>query len=121
MVDSRQTNAEIRQWYLERVSHIPALNQQWLAAGLSAQERAAKAWRMRHEARLEARAMMTDPTEVALLRARDMAHYGNPNGPTFEFLVEQARKVGLEEHAIYDAIIDGSYRTNIGINQRLGL
>jgi hypothetical protein len=76
---------------------------------------------MRHEARLKARAMMTDPSEVALLRARDMAHYGNLDGPTFEFLVEQARKSGLEEHAIYDAIIDDSYRTNIGINQRLGL
>lgn len=76
---------------------------------------------MRHEARLEARAMMTDPTEVALLRARDMISYGNPDGPTFEFLVEQARQAGLEEQAIYDAIIDGSYRTNIGINRQLGL
>jgi hypothetical protein len=46
---------------------------------------------MRHTARLEARAMMADPTEVELLRARDMALYGNADGPTFAFLVEQGR------------------------------
>ena len=67
MVDCRRTNAEIRQWYLEQVSSIPELNQQWLAAGLPARERTERAWRMRHTARLEVRAMMANPTEVELL------------------------------------------------------
>jgi len=120
MVDYRRTNAEIRQWYLEQVSSIPELNQQWLAAGLSARERAERAWRMRHTARLAARAMMADPTEVELLRARDMALYGNADGPTFAFLVEQGRRAGLTEPAIYEAIIEGAYRTNIGLNRRFG-
>jgi hypothetical protein len=31
---------------------------------------------------------MADPTEVELLRARDMVLYGNADGPTFAFLVE---------------------------------
>jgi hypothetical protein len=121
MVDYRRTNAEIRQWYLEQVSSIPELNQQWLAAGLSARERAERAWRMRHTARLEARAMMTDLIEVELLRARDMALYGHADGPTFAFLVEQGRRSGLTDQAIYEAIIEGAYRTNVGLNRRFGL
>jgi len=121
MVDCRRTNAQIRQRYLEQVSAIPALNQQWLTEGLSARERAEKAWSIRYTARLEARAMMADLREVELLRARDMAIYGNPDGPTFEFLVEQGRRAGLEEQAIYEAIIEGSYRTNVGINRSFGL
>ncbi len=65
--------------------------------------------------------MMANPVEVELLRARDMAEYGNPNGPTFEFLVEQAKKAGLEGDAVYESIIDGSYRTDAGTNRSLGL
>jgi hypothetical protein len=92
MMRSRKTNAEIRQWYLERISHIRELNQQWMAAGLAARERAQEAWHFRHTARLEARAMM-DPTEAELLRARDLAVYGYPDGPTFEYLVERGREI----------------------------
>ena len=95
MVERQKTNAEIRQWYLDQVSRTPELNQQWIVAGLTARERAERAWRIRHEARLEARAMMSDPTEVELLRARDRAIYGSPDGPTFAFLVEQGRQAGL--------------------------
>ena len=76
---------------------------------------------MRHAARLAARAMMTDPRAVELLRMRDLAIYGNPDGPTFEFLVEQGIKTGLEEHAIYEAIIEAVYRTDMGLNRRFGL
>lgn len=79
------------------------------------------AWRVRHEARLQARSMMTDPAEVELLRARDMAISGNPDGPTFEFLVEKLREAGLEGNAIYEAVIEGAYRTDAGINKLLGL
>ena len=121
MMDRRRTNAEIRQWYMDQVAPIPDLNRQWLAEGLSAGERAAKAWSIRHTARLDARAMMGDPTEVELLRARDMALYGNVDGPPFEFLVEQGRQEGLEEQAVYEAIFEGAYRTNVGINRRFGL
>jgi hypothetical protein len=74
-----------------------------------------------YTARLEARAMMADPMEVELLRARDMALYGNTDGPTFAFLVAQGRRSGLTEQAIYEAIIAGAYRTNVGLNRRFGL
>jgi hypothetical protein len=121
MLERRRTNAEIRQWYMEQVASIPELNQQWLAVGLAVHERAERAWRIRHTARLEARAMMADPAEVELLRARDTALYGSPDGPTFAFLVEQGRHAGLAEEAIYEAIIEGAYRTNVGFNRRFGL
>ena len=116
-----KTNAEVRRWYLEEVARIPELNKRWLEQGLSLRERAAAAWRVRHEARLKARAMMADPAEVELLRERDLAEYGDPDGPTFEFLVKQLQEAGLEGDAVYEAMIEGSYRTNTGINRKLGL
>ena len=48
---------------------------------------------------------MATPTEVELLRARDMALYGNADSPTFAFLVEQGRRAGLTELAIYEVIM----------------
>ncbi len=121
MADVPKTNAEIREWYLEHVGRIPELNKQWLAQGLSARGRAQAAWGIRHEARLAARALMADPVEVELLRARDMAIYGDPDGPAFEFLVEVLKEAGFEEQALYEAIIEGSYRTDAQVNRRLGL
>ncbi|MDQ3685087.1 MAG: hypothetical protein M3430_05725 [Acidobacteriota bacterium] len=118
---SVKTNAEVRRWYLEQVARIPKLNKQWLEQGLSAQERAEAAWRIRHDARLEARAMMANPAEVELLRQRDIAEYGNSDGPAFEFLVEKLKEAGLEGEAVYEAIINGSYRTNAGVNRSLGI
>ena len=121
MSDPPKTNAEIREWYLKEVAVIHGLNEQWLAQGLSAKVRAKKAWQIRHEARLEARAMMADPEEVEMLEARDLVEYGSANGPTFEFLVEECRQVGLKGDAVYEAIIEGSYRTNKGVNDKFGL
>lgn len=112
-----ETNAEIRQWYLQQTT----LNKDWIKQGLTARERAEAAWRIRHEARLRARSMMIDPVEVELLQARDMDKYGNPDGPTFEFLVERLKESGLEGEAIYETIIDNSYRTDAELNRKLGL
>jgi len=114
-----KTNAEIRRWYLGQVAHIAELNEEWLEQGLSPHERAEAAWSIRHAARLEARAMMADPIEVELLRERDRAEYGDPDGPTFDFLVQQLREAGLQGDAVYNAIIEGSYRTNVGVSRSL--
>lgn len=121
MSEAPQTNAEIRKWYLKEVALIHELNKQWLAQGLSAKERAKKAWRIRHEARLKARAMMPDPEEVEMLEARDIVEYGSADGPTFEFLVKECQDAGLKGSTVYEAIIEGSYRTNRGVNEELGL
>jgi|ERR1700686_1651969 len=121
MSEAPQTNAEIREWYLKEVALVPELNKQWLAQGLSPKARAKRAWRIRHEARMQARAMMADPEEVEMLEARDIVEYGRADGPTFEFLVKECRNVGLRGNAVYEAIIVGSYRTNRGVNEKLGL
>ena len=119
--DRYKTNAEIRRWYLELIGTIPEQNNEWIKQGLAARERAEAAWNIRREARLEARSMMADPEEAELLRQRDRVKYGNPTGPTFEFLVQRLKKAGLEGNAIYEAIIDNSYRTDAELNQKLGL
>lgn len=121
MNSAPKTNAEIRKWYLEQVAQIPELNEQWLAQGLSAKERARKAWQIRHDARLQAREMMADPDEVEALKQRDIAEYEDEKGPTFEFLVQEWRDAGLKGNAVYIAIIEGARRTNRDVNQKLGL
>jgi hypothetical protein len=116
-----QTNVEIRKWYKAQLATIPEQNEQWIAEGLSAEERARRAYAIRHEARIEARERMPNKMDVAELRARDRAKYGNPDGPTFEYLVERNRKKGLEGDAIYEAIIESSARSNEKVNKSLGL
>ena len=119
--DTPKTNAEIRKWYLAQVAQIPALNEQWLAQGFSVEERAKMAWQIRHDARLEARKMMADAEEVEMLRSRDVAEHGNEDGPTFVSLIDKCRRAGLKGNNIYEAIIKGSYRTNKGVDEKLGL
>ncbi|PRQ03033.1 hypothetical protein ENSA5_19720 [Enhygromyxa salina] len=113
-----RTTPDVRAWYNAQVSTIPDQNQIWLLEGLSAEERAHRAYTIRHEARLEARAMMSSKLEVAQLRARDRAKYGDPDGPSFEYLVEKNRQQGLEGDAIYEAIIESAARTNEKVNAR---
>jgi hypothetical protein len=115
------TNAEIRWWYLEVVSGIPALNEKWKEQGLSLPKRAEQSWLIRHGARLAARNLMANPQEVENLRKLDIAKYNNPNGPMFEHCIQKAKNAGLEGDAIYEAIISGSYRTNLGINKKFDL
>ncbi len=55
-----QTNAEIRQWYNDQVAQIPALDQAWQKQGLSPEQRARKAFEIRHQARIQAREYMQD-------------------------------------------------------------
>jgi len=116
-----KTNAEIRQWYNDEVGQIPALNEQWLAEGISAEERAKRAHEIRHHARVTARVMMQNKQEVADLQARDQEKYGNPDGPTFAYLVEKNRLKGLQGDAIYEDIIGSSNRTNREYNEKFGV
>ena len=113
------TNKEIRQWYIYQVSTIPRLDQQWLQQGVAVEERAIRAWQIRNDARMRAREMMEKPDEVELLRRRDIKFYGNPNGPSFEYLVEQAMARGLQGDDIYQSIINSSSQTDERINKKL--
>ncbi len=116
-----QTNEDIRQWYNDQVSVIPALNEQWRQDGLSAEERARRAHDIRHAARLKARDFMPNKQDVADLQARDQEKYGNPNGPTFSQLVQANRDKGLTGDAVYNEIITSASRTNKDYNNRYGV
>lgn len=113
------TNKEIRRWYIDYVSVIPRLDQAWLQDGIAVEERAMRAWQIRHAARLAAREMMEVPEEVELLRQRDIKFYGHPDGPSFEYLVRQAVARGLQGEEIYQSIINSSSLTDEEINKKL--
>lgn len=116
-----QGNQAIRQWYNDQVAVIPALNERWLSEGLSAEERARRAQEIRHAARLKARDFMADKREVADLQARDREKYGNPDGPTFEQLVQKTRDNGLTGDAVYQEIINSAGRTSRDYNDKFGV
>ena len=112
------TNREVREWYLNEVASIPLLDHAWLVEGLCLGERARRAWEIRHRARVAARALMADPVEVEMLRKRDLAKYGNPDGPSFEQLVRQAEAKGLTEDQAYEGILASSTTTDTTINRK---
>ena len=116
-----RTDGEIRQWYNDQVATIPTLDQQWRQQGLSAEARARKAHEIRHDARLRARSFMQDRQAVADLQARDQEKYGNPDGPTFEYLVDRNREKGLTDDAAYEDIVGSSRRTDRGYNEKFNV
>ncbi len=105
------SNAQVRAHYHRLIEVIPQKDAQWKQEGVSVEERARRAFQIRHDARLTARAMMSEAAEVELLRKRDLDKYGHPDGPTFEQLVAQQRKKGREGDAVYEAIIESAQRT----------
>jgi len=115
------TNEEVRVYYNEIVGTIAAANDRWKQEGLPVEERARRASRIRHDARLTCRAMMASRDEVEDLRRRDQDKYGNPDGPTFEHLVESARKKGVTGDAIYEGIIASAQRTDAAVNAAFGI
>lgn len=121
MLMKKVTNEEIRAEYLRRVSGIPALNSQWISAGVPLIERARRAWQIRHDARVEMRALMLDRADVEALRRRDLNKYGNPDGPAFGQMVERYVAEGKTEDQAFEEIIGSSVRTDAATNTRMGL
>ena len=115
------TNREIRAWYQERAAEISKLNEEWIARGISLEERAFRASQIRHDTRVKARSMMEDATEVEVLRDRDRLKYGNPDGPTFDQLVEEFQQSGIQQDEVYERIIYGAQATNRAVNLRFGI
>lgn len=113
-----KTNCEIRIWYNYQVVAISKLNEKWKADGMSLKARAEKAFGTRHAARVNARFMMQNQDEVKGLQARDMKKYGNPDGPTFEYLVGKSTKKGLSKEEAYEGIIKSSSRTSPVYNDK---
>lgn len=112
------TNGEVREWYLREVASIPSLDAQWRSDGVPLADRARRAWDIRHRARIAARALMADSFAVEVLRKRDLAKYGNPDGPAFEQLFAQSKADGLSDEQAYERILLSSARTDDSINRK---
>ncbi len=106
------TNCDIRVWYNYQVVAIGKINARWKEEGLDLKTRAEKAFELRHNARINARYMMPNQDEVKALQARDMKKYGNPDGPTFEYLVKKNTDKGKTLEEAYEGIIASSSRTS---------
>lgn len=115
------TNAEIRAHYLVLVAAIGPANEAWKRDGLGAEERAHRAFQMRHDARVTCRAMMSDVRQITLLEQRDQEKYGHPDGPREGELVERERARGLAGDAVFEAIVASAQRTNSAVNEMVGL
>lgn len=115
------TNRDIRARYVCAATSIGAQNEQWKAQGLSVEERAHRAFQVRHDARVTARAMMASSAEISLLQERDKAKYGDPGGPTFDWLVKHAQEKGMTGDAVFEYIIESSQRTDADVNKALGI
>ena len=115
------TNAEIRAHYLVLVAAIGPANEAWKREGLGAEERAHRAFQIRHDARVTCRAMMSDPRQITLLEQRDLKKYGHPDGPRFDELVALSRSHGLTGDAVFEAIVESAQRTNTAVNEMVGL
>ena len=111
-----ETDCEIRVWYNYQVVAIPVINNRWIKKELSLKERAERAYNLRHNARINARFMMSSLEEMQALQARDMEKYGNPDGPTFDYLVAKSLNSGLTERQTYENIITSSARTDNSYN-----
>lgn len=115
-ITSPKSNCEIRNWYNFQVIAIDQLNQYWISQGISLKDRAQKAYSLRHNARKQARFMMQNKIEVKALKERDIARYGNPDGPTFEYLLQKNQEEGQSLSEAYENIIQSAKKTNSRYN-----
>lgn len=113
-------DAEVRAYYLKTVASIGPSSEAWKRDGVPAEERARRAFQIRHDARVIARAMMKNRAEVALLEARDREKYGHPDGPTFDELVARQKAKGVTGDAAYEAIVESAQRTDGLANELAG-
>lgn len=118
LVTLPKTDCEIRIWYNYQVIAISKLNERWEDENISLEERAKKAYELRHNARVNARFMMQDKSAVKMLQERDMAKYNNPDGPTFTQLLQKNIDKGLSTSEAYDNIIKSSSRVSTVYNSQ---
>jgi hypothetical protein len=99
------TDEQIRNTYLCAIARITGSDSAAKAAGKTAEQRAEAAFAVRHDARVLARGMIKDAARVASLKQADQEKFGNPDGPTFEHLVEKAKEKGVAGDALYEDVV----------------
>ena len=121
----KMDNIVTRYWYHTFIAELgnmhKALERKIELKQLSWDEYAKLAFDMRHHARVYTRALMADQMAEALLERRDQMKYGNREGPTFEYLLEEQRKMHKTPEESDRAIVYSSIRTNIWANAYIRL
>jgi filamentous hemagglutinin len=103
----RLNNIEARRWYHQELARIP----QQIDRSQPLEQQARQAYRLRHDAQMQARRAMRDRASVAAL----------PEPRTWEALVARYRDAGLSGDAVWQAIIDAASRAGQDIDQAAGL
>jgi RHS repeat-associated protein len=111
--------AQLRGIYKDGARQIAALADSLAKKGTPLQRIAEILSEERHKNRLAVRGKMSEWLDVAALKARDLFTYGNPDGPTFDWLVARARAKGLSGDDVWKYIIGSSSRTHAATDQRL--
>ncbi|MGH1385629.1 LysM peptidoglycan-binding domain-containing protein [Kordia sp.] len=112
------TDCEIRIWYNYQIVAISELNKNWIQQKIDLKTRAIKAYTLRHNARINARFMMQNKDSVRSIQNRDRKKYGNPDGPTFEYLIKKCTDKGSTTNDCYKDIIVSSSRVSTVYNNR---
>lgn len=112
------TDCEIRIWYNYQIVAISELNKYWIQQKIDLKTRAMKAYSLRHNARVDARFMMQNKDSVRSIQNRDLKKYGNPDGPTFEYLIKKCTDKGSTTNDCYKGIIVSSSRVSTVYNNR---
>ncbi len=119
-LDHRKSSGSVRAWYKQQIARISSLNEDWVTSGVPLAERARRSFEVRQHARLAAREQMIGSGDVESLAVRDIAEYGQADGPTFEQLVQQHLANGLTLDQTYEKIIGSSRRSNATYDQKHG-
>jgi hypothetical protein len=120
---------ETRSRYLARIREIPEELDRLQAEGMSLEGQARRASEVRHEARMVARGWTEDQLRSGDESRRDLAKYGNPDGPSFEDACEQARRSlvrrgrpagRITDDEVYREVIAAAQRTDARTNAAAG-
>jgi hypothetical protein len=101
-----------------KYSPLQQCDAQWLAEGLSIEERARRAHAYRRRARFWARDQAVDAGDAAVLEVRDLAVHGNAEGPSFEELINRGLRKGKSLDAVYLGIIGSAQRSNAEVDAK---
>jgi hypothetical protein len=111
---------QARRWYKEYINTgIEFVKNNY--GGQSLENQAKLAFAVRHGARVEARDLMDNSLTWCIAHVRDLASYGNVDGPSFNSLIDQHRKNGLSSEQAFQKVLETSTKTNQLVDEwRLG-
>lgn len=108
-----KSNSWIRKEYLSHRGFLYSIDRKLRLDGVAVPQRAWQLWSARRGFVELALARMKHPAERYLLENRNVAIWGAPRVPTFERLLEEARRKGLNESGQMSAVIDWALRPDL--------